>query len=480
MDAGRHGRIIRRLRWMLVVLALVKGWVWVGLTPPFKSFDEPAHFDHVQYRAEHFAAPRPTGAPMDKVMNAGASPELQYAWEVTLRYFRDKYLPGVRSVPEEGELAAMARHRDARLGDGQMPAMSYPAPYYLLGVVAYLPLRQASVVARLYAVRCLSVLFGLLAVLCTFAAARCVLDDPWLAFAAAAIVALQPVASQQTATVNNDAAVFGVGALVFWLQARVLAGWPAPPSPRLAALLGAATRLVLLTKPQAVALVPASAVVLAIAAWPTLRERATWRRLGVALGAFVVPAVPAVFALRRSLSAFSTLNSQQLVASGPVHEHFLVWMVREKRLHTALFRGLWGKLGWGDFGLEPFWFDLIHGAATLVGCALVAAMLLRALRLGRRWWSWRGLALCAATVVATTVFVFYAEYHARAHLGVVGATQGRNLLYGLPALAIVVVLALGALVPARLRAAVAALVIAGAGAMQLGALATVARFYHGH
>ena len=473
-------RLERRLRWTLVALVLVKSWVWLAATPPFKSFDEPAHFDNVQYRAEHFAAPRPSGAHVDAVMNSGASPELQRAWEVTLHYFRDSYLPGARSVPEERELAAMARHRDARLSDGQMPAMSYPALYYDLGVAPYLVLQRASILARLYAVRLVSVLFGLLAVLCTFAAARAILADPWLAFAAAVVVALQPSASQQTATVNNDAAVIGAGALVFWLQARVLAGWPAPPSPRLAALLGAATGLALLTKPQAVALVPGSAAALAIAAWPTLRERATWRRLGVAFAAFAAFAVPAAFALRRSVRAFRVLNQAQLAAVAPPHESFPVWLAHEEVLRARLFRGFWGQLGWGELGLDRAWIDLVHQAMLVAAAALVVAILVRVADLDRGWWSWRGLGLSVATVIMTGGFVYYAEYRARADVGVGGVVQGRNFLYGLPALAILAVIALGALVPARLRRASAATLVTGAVVLQLGALVTVAQYYDGH
>jgi hypothetical protein len=249
---------------------------------------------------------------------------------------------------------------------------------------------------------------------------------------------------------------------------------------RLSALLGGATGLALLTKPQAIALVPGSAAVLAIAVWPTLRERATWRRIGVALVAFAALAVPAAIALRRSVRAFRELNAAQLQAAAAVHESFPVWLAHAGALRSRVFRGFWGTLGWGEFGVDHVWTDLVYDA-TLVGAgALVAAILLRLGNLDRRWWSWRGLGLCVATVVLTGGFVYYAEYHARASVGVGGVIQGRNFLYGLPALAILAVIALGALLPTRLRRAAAATLVTGAAALQLAALATVIRYYDGH
>src|SRR5689334_2887733 len=98
----------------LVALTLTKGLVWVGVVPVWKNADEPAHFDNLQYRAEHLAAPRPTGEPIDKVVSPTASHELRESWKATQKYWRDKYLKQQRVVAEETLLRLLAHVDDGR------------------------------------------------------------------------------------------------------------------------------------------------------------------------------------------------------------------------------------------------------------------------------------------------------------------------------------------------------------------------------
>ena len=361
------------LRRALVVLVLVKGWAWIGIFPVWKVADEPAHFDNIQYRAERGQAPRPTGAKIEAVMGPGVSAELHRSWEVTQHYWRSDFLPGVRSVPEEGELAELARHDDARLSDGQMPAMSYPALYYELGLVPYRLFAHSSIVTRAFAVRTLSLLFGVLAVLCTFAAARRVVDDPWLAFAAALLVALHPVESQQTAAINNDAALVGIGALLFYLQIRMLAAWPDAESWRVYALFGACAGLALLAKPQALALMPGCAVVVAVGAWGRWRARATLVRLGAAAAAFAPLAVVAAIQLSASARAWATVNqATRPHLDAPLHRGFVGWLLHfDPRFSRFLFRTFWGQFGWIEFGFAREWFDWLAHFMLAFALALV-------------------------------------------------------------------------------------------------------------
>ena len=48
-------------KWILILLAaiLVKGIVWILLTPVFQIPDEPSHFSYVQFLAENKRAPLP-------------------------------------------------------------------------------------------------------------------------------------------------------------------------------------------------------------------------------------------------------------------------------------------------------------------------------------------------------------------------------------------------------------------------------------
>ena len=466
----------------LIVLTLLKSWVWIGIFPVWKIADEPAHFDNIQYRAERGHAPTPTGVAIDPVIGPGVSSELRRSWTVTQHYWRDRFLPGTRVVPEEGELAELGRHDEARLGDGQMPAMSYPALFYQLGVVPYLAFHHSSIVTRAFAVRVMSMLFGLLAVLCTFAAARRVLDDVWLAFAAALLVSLQPAESMQTAAINNDAALVGLSALVLYLELRILMTWPAAASVRDFALFGGAAGLALLTKPQAVALLPGCAVVAWVGSYRFRRERATWLRLGAAAAAFLPLAAVAAVELRASVRAWATVNqATRPHVAAAVHDGIFAWLWHAyPSFYRYLDWQLWGRFGWMEFGFSRDWLDWLGNVMVAVACALVVAVALRMARLQSPWWSARGLGFLVGTLAVMSGFICYTEYRAETLLGVAGVVQGRGLLYALPAFAIIVVVAFGSLVPARLRRSVAAILVSCVALVNVGALVAIARYHYGH
>ncbi len=471
----------------LVALSLTKGLVWISVFPIWKIADEPAHFDNIQYRAEHMLhAPPNVGGAIDKVMGPGVSPELKLSWKATNKYYQGSFLANTRRVPEEERLAAIGATPDSRRTDGQMPALGYPGLYYNIATIPYGAFRRSSILTRAFAVRCLSMLFGLMAVLATFFAAELACESRAIAFAAAALVALQPMFSQQTAAVNNDAGAIGICAIVFLLQMRIVAALPRSPSKLDGLLLGVCTGLAILCKPQGLGMLPGDAVVSALVLRGRWREREVWSFIGaMAGGVLTLVAVPPVWsrlfpapqpilhvalAKKRELGPFPSLLGFPGWVDGLAFDY-----------KQYLVRSSWGQFGWLDFALGGSWIDRVERLASLCTLGGIAAITLRVVtpKKQRLWWSVAPTAFAAFSAYTGVIFILFAEYYARVHLKIVGVIQGRNFLFMLPAFAIVVAVSLGSLVPKRFRVLVAAAIVTGALALNVAALATIVSHFYG-
>jgi len=449
---------------LLLAITLLRGLTWAGAYPALKITDEPAHFDNIQYRAEHgFHAPRPDGTHIEKVMNMGSSLELRHLWRATNHYWRGHFLPDKRRVPDELELEQMALVKQNRVTTGQSPSLSYPGFYYSLGVPWYRAFRGSSVLNRVYALRVYSILWGLVLVGCTFIAARLTLTSRSLAFVAALFVCMQPMAAQQMSAVNNDAGVIGLGAAVFLLQLVILQRLPQPPS--IAALVGLAllSALAIETKPHAYALVPGSLLICAAVFWTAPRARTTWLALSLGALTFLVVrglchlicdsvapgSVAAAGAVQAAATATQPLqNAVELPSMG----FFGFLDAIEPSFFEYLFMTAWGTFCWLDISLSADWFEALKLTSYLfwigVTVATTSVLLLPDVR---RFWDRRLGIFAAFTAFTGFLTILYAEYTLRIPGNVNHIVQGRSLLIVLPAFALVGAIALGSLVPRRLR-----------------------------
>ena len=481
MTDARSKRVRRAFTAALVVLVLARGLAWFATYPVFKVADEPAHFDNIQYRAEHRGrAPVENGEQIDKVMSPTASRELRQAWSATNHYWRDNFIRNRLAVPEELELQDMALEPESRETHGQMTAMGYPGLYYTLGIIPYQLFHDSSILTRVFAIRALSLLFGLMAVLFTFYAALLAVDSEWLAFAAAVFVCLQPMESQMTTGINNDAAVIGLCAALFYVQLRLLTGAELPSS-RWGAVLGAIAALAILSKPHGYGMLPGCLFVLLLLSvrhpgWRTLRLCA------VALVTFAavrsVPAMvdllgPSVLTHRASAPHAGGFHLPPLLA-------FPSWVDDlPASFKTNLFHSAWGAFSWLDFSFADPWFEAIGAVLPGVWVGAAAAVVIRTLSPPnvRLWWRTNAVAFSAATAGCGFGFILFLEYFAQTVIKV-HAIQGRAFLFVAPAFAICGVVSLGSLVPARLRPFIAGMIVTGSIALNLGALVTVMRFQY--
>lgn len=471
---------------MLGALTLLRGLFWIALFPVFKIADEASHYENVQYRAEHWQAPHYVGdEPVGTTVHAGSPPEVLLAWKRSNDLFRSRYVEGVRSVHEENELRAMAKIDTNRLGSARLTSAGYPGFYYDACVPVYELFRKSSVLVRVMAVRCVSLAFGILAVVCTFFAGRLLMKSRALAVAAATVVMLQPMESQMTVGVNNDAGVIGLGALLLYLQLRFLVRSPEIPRLRWGLIMALAAGAMMFTKPYGFAMLPGCVVACGWVAARNLRARAAWIFVAVTACCAVVflvlyvgpiwqhgdtlvppmptptpaPAVPARTDVYPTFTGFLDAISDGFV--------------------RYLVKSFTGSFGWLEYGLTDDWLDALALLWKLVTLGAIVATVARVVRgPAPAWFSFRGFVLCAATVLFTVGLLLFAEYRFRLAWGV-RVIQGRNMLCGLPPLALAMAVAYGSLVPARFRTLSAAALATSAAALHAGSLFLIFRYHYG-
>jgi hypothetical protein len=471
----------RRVAGALALVALFKGIFWIALFPTFKIADEPTHFENIAFRGEELRAPRQlSGEPFGNTIHQGSPPDVKMAWERTNSLFRNHYVSGVRSVHEEQLLRQMASDPATRHGSGHLTSANYPGFYYNAAVPVYEVFRRVNLLTRLAAVRCVSLMFGIMAVVATFFTARLVMKSQALAVAAAVVVMLQPMESQMTAAVNNDAGVIGLAAVLLYLQIRFIVRAPEIPDIRWGILLAVLAGCIVFTKPQGWAMLPGCVVSCAWVVARNLRQRRAW------IFAAVTAAIAAALVLASFRHMEATGQTTLLAAApkatvtsaaSPTFWAFLHSLPASYKEY--LFRSFFGQFGWLEYSLPGYWLDSIRNVWLLVKIGAVAALVVRIARIpGWNWLSIVGFLFCACTAVFALGFILFAEYRFR-HQGIWGVIQGRNLLFALPPLAIVAAASFGALVPARFRSLSAAALVTSAAGLHAGAILCIFRNYYG-
>ncbi len=282
-----------------------------------------------------------------------------------------------------------------------------------------------------------------------------------------------------TAAVNNDAALIGSTALVFYLQLRVLMTLPRLPSLLLGVILGAAATLAGLAKPHGFAMLPGCALVTVLVLARHLRAPRAWLfSLAVWLPVAVLVA-PYVWSSSRPIALPSgPASASGAAAAQPGFLDFLSSLDDGYKFY--LVRSTWGQFGWLEYSIDGNWVDRLHLAGTLVALGLVTAAVTRILWPPGKalWFSPRAVLFSVATAVGAVLFILFAEYRFRL-IGIMGLIQGRNFLFGLPAMAVLVCAAYGAMVPARFRTLSAAALVTMALSIQVAAVVFIAGYHNG-
>lgn len=306
--------------------------------------------------------------------------------------------------------------------------------------------------ARLYALRLVSVLLGVVAVWLVYLIARQAFPgDAFMRIGMPAFVALQPQFSFEAAIVNHDILVIVLFSLVGYLVQRgIREGF----SRRASLVIGLVIATGLWTKVSFGLVLPMVGVGLLFAAWDERRRDARW--LGPIVSrvslTMVLPVVLVLPWFVRSYRLYGDPTGAQRLREIP--EYGEQARSYAEMLTSAVFwqgrlEDFWGNYGWRQVPFDPAMYQLIWmawGAALLGLMALVVRSVL-----GRRagWppmlnhYQARTVTLWAVAVVSVMFGVLY--------VGTIQFTQSRFAFPAMPGFALLSLLGWAVWAPSRLR-----------------------------
>lgn len=444
--ARRAAAALRRVpaaAWICAFVAFLNAAAWSIVTPPFQVPDEQSHYAYAEYLAQHGRPPVPQSGDAYSGSQTIALQDLKFE---TIRFVpRNGFM---WSAQEQRRLQRdMRQERDRSGGNGAASTVGGEPPlYYALQSIPYRLAAGGTVLDRLALMRLLSALLGAATVLFAFLFLREVLPGhPWSWTVGALGVAFQPLFGFISGGVNSDALLYAASAAVFFLLARA---FRRGLTPALAVALGAAMAVGLLTKFNAVGLVPGAALgMLAIAVRQegALRLR-TLRLPALALAVATAPALlelalntaawdrPAIGA---SASAFALGSDIHPTLGGGLSYAWQFYLVPFPGAAAPLvplpvweswFQGFVGRFGWVD----TEWGQPVY-AAALIPFAAIAALAGTALVRHRDSVRERRLELLVYALMAVTFMAFVAGASYIIYLRYErGVAQARYLLPLLP------------------------------------------------
>lgn len=379
------GVAARRSLAIPVAISLAIGVAYAVSLPPWDYFDEEQHVDYVHYIVERHELP---------VMGTKLSPEI-----ITSVFETDRW-----------KRLGLTRPASKDPADMGLEGMSYeayqPPLFYLTMAVPYAVLPEPMLV-KLYGLRVLVVLVGTLSVLVSYGLMRAIWqDDRLLAIGGATLLALVPERAMAVSRVNNDALSELMAIVALWLLAlSIRRGIDI----RLAIAVGMATGLALLSKSNAVVVVPATLVVwVATYGQEALRKWIAWE-----VTVTLVAAVISGWCLYRNVILYGDITGigefLRIVRFSPTSS--------VPEVLAALARGFWGIWWWS---WPIYAFGLL---SVLLACAAIVGLILCFCRPahGR---DERTMVTALAVVVASAIFGVWLG----AVEGWVPTVQGRLML----------------------------------------------------
>jgi len=338
-----------------ILLLFVALALWYSLTIPLgEAPDEVPHFTYIRYLARHGRLPTTTEE------HEAFQPPLYYALGAVLT-FRIEDLPDAPFAVRHNAHYDVADPRAPKNLLLHTAAESWP---YRGWALAW------------HLVRLLSIFCGAVTVWAVYQLGRVLFPrQPLIRLTMAGLTAFTPQFLFMSAVVNNDNLATAISALVLWQTAALLREEEQTPILKRSFLLGLLLGLGLLSKANAIALLPVVGLALLIVAARQVGRR---RRLGQALLSggivFGLAGLIAGWYFWRNWRLFgdplgwSFLLQINALREGGLTADVLVWLFK------GLFRSFW--LGWIGIRFDEFIYRII-GGVCLVGAAGFVAWLLR-------------------------------------------------------------------------------------------------------
>ena len=464
----------RRFLHVLLLLYLFKQILTAILMPPFTGHDEVAHFQYIRIVAEHHRLPKLVDLEQwrdertstdSTVAGDFLDTDLYPYYPYVLNWFHYQRGDAGYQASLTNPVHAVVfpdykvNANGGTLGqwpDGLVYTANHPPLYYIVATPVYWATEWMTLENQMIALRMVAIPFGILAVVGTFLMARWLFPrSSFVAVTAAAFVAFQTQMSYEAAMINNDILVIGFGALLMALLVRGMRDrfpW------LLTVLIGVVFGMLLLSKGSA--LVFAAPVALMMIAGLGVRNWRDWIPKGVATAALGFGlAAPWYIFLYRTYGNFSGLDQVADLQYNYTYNQGLnkpsVWeLFWNKGFAVMRWNETWGEFGWRRIPLDRTLLWVIGIPLTILLAAFLVYFVRRLVPRWRRglpgsveaplgWQMW---------ALAAFVLTGLLGYAAVIQFGLTFAlTQARYFFPMVPPVAVLLMLGLYTIVPARGR-----------------------------
>jgi 4-amino-4-deoxy-L-arabinose transferase-like glycosyltransferase len=418
---------VPRAAWVCALVGVLNAVAWGVIVPAFQVSDEQSHYAYVEYLVQEG---RPPAAQEEDTYSSSEQAALS-----ALRFREMRFQPEEGAVWSAGDQLRMEAllAQDSDRGDGNGSATevgSEPPLYYALQAVPYALASGGTVLDRLQLMRLLSALLAGGTVLFTYLFLREALPGTPEGWTVGALgVAFLPMFTFISSGVNSDALLYTASAALFYTVGRAFRrGLTRGGAIAIGAALGAG----LMTKFNALGLVPGTAIALLVLG--VRRER------GLRAGALALPALalavaaaPVVLEMALNASAWdrpvvgATASNYQTSALHPslgetasyLSQFYLVPLpgmthyLSAFPFRTNWLRGFVGWFGWLDGTFPPLVYDLalvpLAAGALLAGRTIVRSRDRIRARLGELL-SYGLLALGLMAFVALASYISYLRF----------------------------------------------------------------------
>jgi 4-amino-4-deoxy-L-arabinose transferase-like glycosyltransferase len=475
------------------VLYVLKQVLVAIIMPPFTGHDEVAHYQYIRDVATDFRIPKLVDLEEWRAIHTRADetvagdfldPDL-YRWaEYVLGWLQPTAVNPRLDSPARNPIYAVY-YPDYHLEnwndpknwenwpDGLVYTANHPPLFYVISAPVYWATDWMSVSNQMILLRMVAIPFGILAVVSTFLIARWLFPRTgFVAITATAFVAFQTQMSYEAAMINNDILVIGFGALLMALLVRGMRfkfPWPLTVS------IGVVFGLMLLSKGSSLAF--AAPIALMMVLGLGIRNWREWIPKGAASAAigFALAAPWYVF-LYRNYGNFSGLDQVWDLQYGQTYsqgtDYPSLWgdLIWNRGFAVSRWNEIWGEFGWRKIHLSTNLMWML-GAFCVIPLIVFFVYFFGSLRRSVRAsangtiekpMNWQLSAMAAFVITGVVGYAAVVQFGMRFVL-----TQSRYFFPMIPPVAVLLMIGVYWLVPARARSYAQVSIVAGMVALNL-------------
>jgi 4-amino-4-deoxy-L-arabinose transferase-like glycosyltransferase len=435
---------------LILVVHLLLGVLYSVTVPLWEAHDEWAHYDYIDYLVTHRSLPKPGARTVPEgEYDELTQPPTYYLSSYELTQPPLYYLLGALTTfwVNTGDGLEPVRNPHVGTGMGQGGVN-----IFIHSEKEAFPYRGTVLAAHL--ARLLSVLISTLGVWLTFLLGILIFPDrKEIALGAMAIHAFSPQFLFMGSVINNDILVATLSSLILFLCVKVVI---AKPKLQDLGFLGLSLGLALLSKYNALALLPLGLVCGGAGTIRQMKARKSWRFLLVGILFLLSLAGVSAWWFFRSLLLYGSLTTRKVRPVARLLEGLRQPLSLITKLHWEVIPGalrhgfitFWASLAWGNVRVAGWIYQVLALFCVMSVIGLVIFLLRRAPASGKL--------ACLILVAAVLLVVATAMYPKLLHGDII--LRGRYLLPAISAIDFLIFLGMAQAVPKRFAGGLALLV----------------------